>query len=374
MRFDLSFRDTLAKRQMTLDELSKRADVEKDKIRAAQDGNFLLTDSEVERIAEELSVPVRALFGTVELPLSDLPDFRRKVPASKLLEKSTIRALGYVEKISLSLASLDLDMELSSSVERYTGPLSKKSAEKLAEKWRERWGLTPDQQLEWKNASKVYASLREYIEGLGIFVVHHSFGSDDVAGLYAKMDGGPHTILINTTSSNKARKLFTLAHEFCHILLRETGISNTAFAKNSVEIFCNQFAAYLLAPSKLIRLAITRYRYSVSLDGDAIRLLAKNLGISQQACVLRLVDLNYLEAQAYGRWIARFKGNIPDGDREDRGGGNADPDPIKNKRTQYGSSFLSLLSEARQKGLLDAIEIYRLAGIKPKYQQALLGG
>lgn len=374
MRFDLSFNDTLAKRRMSLDELSERSEIAKGKIVDAQAGKFGLSDEEVERIAEELGVPARALFGTVELPLSNLPDFRRRVPTSRLLDKATIGALAYVEKISLSLASLDLDLGLSRKAEKYTGPLNKGAAEKLAEVWRDRWGLSEEDQLEWKAASKVYASLREFVESLGIFVVHYSFGTDEIAGLYAKMDGGPHTILVNTSSSSKARKLFTLAHEFCHVLLREVGISNTAIARNSIEVFCNQFAAFLIAPAKLVKLAVSRYKYSIALDGSSIRLLAQNLGISQQACVLRLVDLEYLKSDDYGRWIKRFKGRIPDGDREDKGGGNSEPDPIKNKRTQYGSSFLARLSEARRAGMLDAIEIYRLAGIKPKYQRELLGG
>jgi Zn-dependent peptidase ImmA (M78 family) len=374
MRFDLSFNDTLAKRRMSLDELSERSEIAKGKIEDAQAGKFELSDEEVERIAEELGVPARALFGTVELPLSNLPDFRRRVPTSRLLDKTTIGALAYVEKISLSLASLDLDLGLSRKAEKYTGPLNKGAAEKLAEVWRDRWGLSEEDQLEWKAASRVYASLREFVESLGIFVVHYSFGSDEIAGLYAKMDGGPHTILVNTSSSSKARKLFTLAHEFCHVLLREVGISNTAIARNSIEVFCNQFAAFLIAPAKLVKLAVSRYKYNIALDGSSIRLLAQNLGISQQACVLRLVDLEYLKSDDYGRWIMRFKGRIPDGDREDKGGGNSESDPIKNKRTQYGSSFLARLSEARRAGMLDAIEIYRLAGIKPKYQRELLGG
>ena len=373
MRFDLSFSDALAKRQMTLGELSQRANVEISKIFAAQKGDFTLSDAEVERIAEELAVPVRVLFGTAELPLSTLPDFRRRVPSSKLLEKPTIRALGYVEKISLSLSSLDIGLELSPKASKYTGPHNRRSAEKLAENWRRLWGLTEEQQLDWGDAAKVYASLRSFVESLGIFVVHYSFGSDDVAGLYAKVGDGPHTILINTTSSSRARKLFTLAHEFCHVLLRQEGVSNTAIAKNSIEVFCNQFAANIIAPPSLVKFAIARYHYSISVDGSSIRLLAKNLGISQHACVLRLVDLNYLGAEDYTRWISRFQGRIPDGDREDKRGGNADPDPIKNKQTQYGTSFLARLSEARRRGLLDSIEIYRLAGIKPKYQQALLG-
>lgn len=359
---------------MSLANLAERTEVDQRLLQDAIEGSFDLTDEQVERIARELAVPAIALFSNSLLPLSSVPDFRRKSPRESLFEPDVIKAIGYVEHISLSLAALDLNLSSSEELEKYDGPLNKASAKKLARKWRDKWGISEDAQLEWKSASKVYTSLRSFIEGLGVFVVHYSFKTDVVAGLYAKVDGGPHTILINTTRSSKARKLFTLAHEFCHVLLRADGVSNPSILKNKIEVFCNQFAAYLVAPDSIISKALSRYRYHVSIDNDTIRLLASNIGISQQACILRLIDTDRIPSSDYGRWMSRFSGPVPDGDQKDPPGGNGDGDPIKNKRTQYGQSFLSKLSDAKNSGLLDAIEIYRLAGIKPKYQSALLGG
>jgi Zn-dependent peptidase ImmA (M78 family)/lambda repressor-like predicted transcriptional regulator len=374
MHFNESFKYILQRRQMTLANLADRTHIDYGLLENSLSDKFDLSDEQVEIIAEALAVPPRTLFGTVDLPLSNIPDFRRKTPSPSLLEPTVLKAIGYVEKISLSLASLDLDLSLSDEVEKYSGEINKRAARDLAAKWRLRWGISEEEQLQWRDSGKLYSSLRSYIEGLGVFVVHYSFGTDEVAGLYAKVDDGPHTILVNTSSSSKARKLFTLAHEFCHVLLRKNGISDHSITRNKIEIFCNQFAAYLLAPASIIEKALKRYKYNVSINNESIRLLAKNLGISQQACVLRLVDIRKLNASDYMRWISRFKGRIPDGDRADIGAGSTEPDPIKNKRTQYGSSLLSKLAAARRNGLLDAIEIYRLAGIKPKYQRELLGG
>lgn len=359
---------------MNLADLAKRTEIDQSRLQAAVNNDFDLADDQVDRIADELGVPVIALFSQSEISLSNVPDFRRSTPSHSLLESSVIKAIGFVEKISLSLASLGLDLSSSDELSKYTGPITTKAARKLAQEWRTRWGVSDEQQLEWGSSKEVYSSLRSYIEGLGVFVMHYSFGTDVVAGLYAKVDGGPHTIVINSSSSSKARKLFTLAHEFCHVLLRADGVSNPSVLKNKTEVFCNQFAAFLLAPDSLISKAIARYRYRISIDNDIIRLLAKNMGISQQACVLRLVDTGRLEPDAYGRWMSQFSGVIPYGDLKDQGGGGGNSDPIKSKRTQYGQSLLSKLRSARNRGLLDAIEIYRLAGIKPKYQHELLGG
>lgn len=359
---------------MTLSDLSERADVAQSELKRALSGSSSLEDAKIRRIAEELAVPARALFSEQSITLSSVPDFRREKPQETLLEPGVIRALGYVEKVSISLADLEIDLNVSDDLIEYKGELTRESAEILASAWREKWGISNDDQIEWKSASKVYYSLRSFIENLGVFVMHYQFGVDDIAGLYTKVDGGPPVILINTNNSSKARKLFTLAHEFCHVLLRKDGISNPSIIKNKIESFCNHFAACLIAPSKVIRKAIRRYGYDMSLKNDSVRLLATNLGISQQALVLRLVDMGIFQAKAYITWISGFKGSIPAGDTEDKGGGGGSPDPIKSKVTQYGISFLRKLKLAKDEGILDSIEIYRLYGIKPVYQGRLLKG
>jgi Zn-dependent peptidase ImmA (M78 family) len=373
MVFGEAFSEILEKRSMPLPSLAERAMVGERHLKNVIDGEASLTDDEAQNIAEALGVPVRTLFAKSASELSSMPDFRRAVPSPALMDSGTIKAIGYVEKISLSLAAAGLDLSASKVLEKYDGPMTKNAAKELAAKWRRKWGVTEETQLAWRDANKLYVSFRAFVEGLGVFVMHRSFGNSDVAGLYAKVDGGPHTILINTTGSSKARKLFTLAHEFCHVLLRADGVSNPSVLKNKVEVFCNQFAAYLLAPDSLIRSGLMQFGYAPSINGRMIRLFSKNLGISQQACVLRLVDMGYFEASDYSLWIGRFKGVVPDGDQSDGAGGGAG-DPIQNKRTHYGHSLISKLSYAYNEGILDSIEIYRLAGIKPRYQRALFGG
>lgn len=139
--------------------------------------------------------------------------------------------------------------------------------------------------------------------------------------------------------------------------------------KNKTEKFCNKFAAYLLAPSHLIRTALDRFGYSVSADEDFIRLFAKKLGISQEALVVRLVEEQFLNRADYARWRSRFNGVTPPGDLGGEGGGRSNP--LQTKRTTYGSTLLSLLGEARRTGKLDEIDVYRLSGLKPVYQNQL---
>lgn len=361
-------------RQMKLHHLAERSGVSLQRLERAASGDFDLNEDDVAAIAKELAVPVAALFFSDELTLAQVPDFRKRNPRLSLFEAGTIAAIGFVEKVSLALAEIPSDLNIDDDIEAYTGGLTKSDAKTLAKTWRKEWGITDAEQLEWRSAHKVYASLRSFIESKGIFVLHRSFGTDEVAGVYTKVNGGPHSILINSTKSSKARKLFTLAHEFAHVLLRASGASNPSILKNRIETFCNQFAAYLLAPSRLVRKALNHFGYNPSESWDHIRLLAKNLGVSQQCTVLRLVDLGVFSASQYGAWRKQFTGPVPPGDMADPPQtGSGDDNTIASKRTLYGSALIQRLANAKRDGWLDDIDIYKIVGLKPKYQKPLLG-
>jgi Zn-dependent peptidase ImmA (M78 family)/lambda repressor-like predicted transcriptional regulator len=361
----------LEARGLSLRSLARRVGISVSTIEAAVEGDGELGDDYVRAVADELAVPVAALFSRQSLDLVPSVDFRSPSPASSKLDPGTIEAFGYVERLSNTLGSLGLDLSLKQSASTVQTDLSSASAIKLAAKWRAKWGYSAEQQLEDRDANKVYVSLRGFIEALGVMVLHYSFGSTDVSGLYAKVNGGPHTIVINTTGSSKARKLFTLAHEFAHVLLRQEGASNTSIIRNKIERFCNKFAAHLIAPESLINSALRRFGYTPSSDNNFIRLLAKNIGVSQEATVRRLVEMGYLSDEQYGAWRSQFEGITPPGDTSDGTGGKSDP--IQAKRTQYGSTLISLLAEAKKMGSLDEIDVYQVCGIKPKYQAPLFG-
>jgi Zn-dependent peptidase ImmA (M78 family) len=352
--------------------LATRAGVSAATLHRAIEVDGELEADEIEAIAEQLAVPVEAFFVDDAPPLLKAIDFRTATPHVSKFEKGTLDAIAYVEQISGTLGSLGLGTELDPSLAPVAPQFTDEEAISLAKTWRKRWGFSIEEQLNAANANTVYVSLRAFIESLGVLVLHRSFGTDEAAGIYAHIPRGPHAIVINTTGSSKARKLFTLAHEFCHVLLRAEGTSNPSILKNKVEKFCNKFAAYLLAPDKLIKSAIQRFHYPASAAHDNIRRFANRLGISQEALVRRLVEIEYITASEYAKWRSKFNGLVPPGDTTD-GQGGGKTDPLQTKRTTYGTRLLSLLGQARRSGLLDDLDIYRLCGLKRKYQDDLFG-
>ena len=360
----------LTARALNADLLADRARISRSKLKIALSSGASLPEQDIEAVAEQLQVPVEALFTDVEAPTASAIDYRKAVPRPTAPDLGTLRAFAFVERFSGALKSLGISTELSQEAFENVETFDSATAVKLAKKWRTKWAYAVERQTDDHDASKVYASLREYVEGLGAFVVHFSFGDREVSGFYTRIDDGPHTIVINTTESNKARKTFTLAHEFCHLLTRKEGISQTSWIKNKIERFCNKFAATLLAPSSLIRHALFNYGRPVSAANDFIRLFSSRIGLSQEATFIRLVELGYLGQDSFDKWKAQFKGRIPQGDTVDpirRG----KPNPTQAKKTQYGFSLLRALGQAKNQGLIDEIDVYRIVGLKPAYQDAV---
>jgi len=359
---------------MSLLRLSERSGLSESEIQAILYREREPENDELLALAETLHVPPHALFAEIGSELSLVPDFRKSNPAPSLMPDGVISAISYVERLSQSLVALDVDLSTDQRLAEFTGPLTKNNAAKLAKEWRAEWGLTFSDQLEMRSAHKVYAHLRDFIEGLGVYVIHRRFDTERYSGAYLKVGKGPHTILINTGGSSKARKLFTLAHEFCHILLGKTGVSNASVRKNKVETFCNQFAAYLLAPASGLKQAISRFGYTPQTNWNHIRLLASNVGVSLQCIAIRLIDIGVWSGSDYGAWMDQYSGVTPEEDTKDPPGGSGGQDnSIQTKRTQYGSSLIKAVAAAKRDGLLDKFDVYRLIGLKPKYQADVLG-
>lgn len=137
------------------------------------------------------------------------------------------------------------------------------------------------------------ATLADAIERAGILVMrssivgnntHHKLDPDEFRGftLIRKSYG---LIFINSADS-AVGKLFSLAHEFGHVLLGEPGISGGPLNQRAVERWCNQFATELLVSAKDVL-----EHWAETQDLEAVCHWAyKAFGVSRDVTVWLLVD------------------------------------------------------------------------------------
>jgi Zn-dependent peptidase ImmA (M78 family) len=136
-------------------------------------------------------------------------------------------------------------------------------------------------------------------EALGFKVVYQVLRDDqDISGFYLR-EGSETVIGINKAHA-RVRRRFTLAHEIGHALLERGGTmhidrafrlrdARSSLAIDDDEIAANAFAAELLMPEEEVRGAVAE---GLDITDDrALRDLAEQFGVSQQAFMYRLVNL-----------------------------------------------------------------------------------
>ncbi len=144
-------------------------------------------------------------------------------------------------------------------------------------------------------------------EAKGIFISRTSFihsrlklDSDEIQG-FAIADPYAPFVFVNSDDWNSPQ-LFTLVHELVHIWISESGISNDTepvFSKRTdihpIELFCNEVTANALIPHEFI----TDIDKQILLDAKALFRMAKKIGVSSFALLVRALKLNLISLSQY---------------------------------------------------------------------------
>ena len=102
---------------------------------------------------------------------------------------------------------------------------------------RQRIGYSVSVQLGWLNSREAFLRWREAIEGEKVFTYQLPLGEDDARG-FAIWDDSRRMpiIVVDQGEEGYGPKVFTLLHEYAHILLRQGGITGQAH-KGRIERF-----------------------------------------------------------------------------------------------------------------------------------------
>jgi len=146
-------------------------------------------------------------------------------------------------------------------------------------------------------------------ESKGIFISRTSFIHSRLKLDYRELQGftiaDQYAPFVFVNSENwDAAQLFTLVHEFAHIWIAETGISNEIDSLiekiddyNPIELFCNEVAANALIPEDFIR----NINIKVFDNATEVYKKAKTIGVSSFAFLVRALKLNIISLNEYKR-------------------------------------------------------------------------
>ncbi len=263
------------------------------------------TMKQIEHIARATRTPAGYFFlhEPVEIPLP-IPDFRRMAvraqtaPSPDLLEvihTAQLRQSWYRENIR---AEIQDPLPIVGSVALTDDPLQ------IAEKIRQLLSLSEADRLHTSTFSEMVRLLRDRIEGTGVLVftsgivgsdTHRALDPEEFRGFALSDDYAP-VIFVNGADS-KAAQIFTLIHEYVHVLLGSTGLSEVGIelSDSSTEVWCNRVAAETLVPAEEL---LWRYR-SENVLQEEIRSLSRYFKVSTLVILRRLYDNRRLSSETY---------------------------------------------------------------------------
>lgn len=228
---------------------------------------------------------------------------------------------------------------------------------------RSKLGISVSVQRGWLDASTALKQWRTRLESLGILVFQLRLGRESCRGFSLWDDLAP-VIAINS-AYNEAARIYTLFHEYSHLLLRTDAICVAPFRwvgpgqDEDPERWCERFAAALLLPrgDLLDYLALAfGWRYGTFIRAfDQVINIARHYKVSLRAAALRLVELGAAEYSLYQEVNERAQV----AETEKRGGGGRGLQRHEVRVQELGKRLPRILLDGLNKdilGLHDVLE------------------
>jgi Zn-dependent peptidase ImmA (M78 family)/DNA-binding XRE family transcriptional regulator len=313
----------------SIEEVANRLDVSQDLVERWESGDKKPTLNQIKKLATFYRRPLAAFFLPVPPKESPLPKDFRTLPGEDVLFLSPETRLAIRRARRLQSLTKELGEDYQGDIITHMGSVSlTDDPEVLATRIRELLGVTIQMQFGWKNKNEALDKWREHIENLGVLVFQMSLPLENARAFSLSDDDIP-VIVLNSRDGVRAR-IFSLLHEFAHLLLNEGGICDPIRGLTwdinsqnihhhditSLEVFCNHFAGAILVPKDtLLHHELVRgIRHPQEWDEDILMTLSKKFKVSQEVILRRLLIFNRASKNYYQRkhkeWEAIWKAKV----------------------------------------------------------------
>ena len=254
------------------------------------------------KLSDRLRIPRATLLRQTTPQVPPMPiDFRTVGGRQARLGFDVRLAISYAYAIEQNVLEL-VEAEAAPATPVLPVVLPTEDPDEAGERERRRIGVTGVTQLAWAG-NEAFRNWRSVIEGAGPYVLMKKFDLSECKGFTIFRDRNAPIIVINKADEAETSKIFTLVHEYAHILIRQPGISDQN-DRNPVEAFCNRFSAAFLMPREILREILPIWpNKPVEWPVDSLRVWARRLNVSQQALALRLERLGVAPDGFYRRLV-----------------------------------------------------------------------
>jgi Zn-dependent peptidase ImmA (M78 family) len=174
-------------------------------------------------------------------------DYRTVTGVRKALSPETRLAIREAQELQGYLSELvEDDPSLINRMKLSTASITE-NVESRAAKERELIGVSLETQFAWRPGTESFNNWREWLQQKGLIILLKKMPREDCRGFSLWDESLLPTIVVNTEDAAQGQ-IFTLFHEYAHLILRNAGIC-TLTPTTKIERWCNTFAGAFLLPS-----------------------------------------------------------------------------------------------------------------------------
>lgn len=218
------------------------------------------------------------------------------------------------------------------------------------------------------------------IERVGALVFQSTrVSANEASGFALAYDELP--VVVVNRKDPPTRRLFSLLHEFAHVLLQQSGVSDLDIdisrpaAQPAIELFCNAVAAASLMPRELILQdpLVAGHGHSHDWADEEIASIAKRFGVSREALIIRFIALQRTDWAFFQRKRAQYRAEY---EEQKQRQASVPPKPIPRNMPQealsnFGRPFIGLVMGNYFQDRLTLSEVSGYLGLRTKHVEKL---
>lgn len=300
---------------VSLEAAADKLKVKPEQLAGWEAGDLLPTVPQLRKAADVYKRPLALFFLPAPPSQPELPHDFRRLPGIEVppLSPELLREMRRARR--RRAIALELLTDLGLPVPEF--PLHAAlgdDPEALAARRREWLGVTIADQGGWRTEYQPMAGWVTALEARGVLVFQTGeVELDEMRGFSVTARELP-AIVLNAKDAPRGR-IFTLMHEFCHLMLHQAGVCDPARVgregrspDENVEVFCNRVAGALLVPRDAL-LEDPRVQGApdtLEWDDEVIRGLATDFAVSREVVLRRLLILGKTTGDFYERKRAEY--------------------------------------------------------------------
>jgi len=343
---------------MDIDDVAKRIKgVTATRIGNWEKGKEMPTFSQLKRLSFIYKRPLAAFLLPAPPEEPPFPTDFRTLPADekKPIHPKTYLAIRKARRLQYS--AIELIKEIGEPVRKLSIAANlSDNPETLAEKMRVQLGVKT---FSYSVSITPEAVLEEWIKLLeknGILVFQISITMNKEIRGFSLVDEEVPVIVLKRTDESHA-KIFTIFHEFAHLLLKEGGICDLGETDIFMEKFCNHFAgAFLVPKNELLNHPIVKASENIREWPEGIlQNITRNFKVSKEVILRRLLILGLTSDSYYHKkhkeW-SKYKKPFGKGKNE-----------IKICIQERGKKYVSMVFGAYERNKIDSISVADYLGV-----------